>query len=96
MLEADRIKHKALRSFYATGNTKGINVDWVPKVERILQALDAMTHPEELYGVLGFDLHGLKGKRHGTWALKINKNYRVTFKWKDEGPYDVDMEDYHG
>lgn len=95
MLEADRIKNKALRNLYATGRPKGIKADWVAKIERILQALDAITHPTELYGVIGFGLHELKGDRQGTWALKINHNYRVTFKWGDEGPYDVDMEDYH-
>jgi proteic killer suppression protein len=96
MLEADRIKNKALRAYYSTGKPKGINADWLAKVRRILQALDAITQPEEFYGVLGFDLHELKGDRRGTWALRINKNHRVTFKWSDEGPYDVDMEDYHG
>ena len=38
----------------------------------------------------------LRGDRQGSWAVKINKNYRIIFRWSDQGPYDVDMEDYHG
>jgi proteic killer suppression protein len=96
MLEADRIRNKALRAFYEAGDARGINADWVRKVARILQALDAITHPEELRVLIGFGCHMLKGDRQGTWALKINKNHRVTFRLRDEGPYDVDVEDYHG
>lgn len=95
MLEADRIKHKALRAFYRTGEPIGLNADWVSRLKRMLQALDAITHPEELCGLPAWKAHQLKGDREGTWSLKVNHNYRVTFKWDDEGPFDVDLEDYH-
>jgi len=26
----------------------------------------------------------------------VNRNWRITFKWDDAGPFDVDLEDYHG
>ena len=48
MLESDRIKNKALRAYYETGDARGIKGDWFRKVARILQALDTITSPEEL------------------------------------------------
>ncbi len=68
----------------------------MPKVRRILQALDAIADPKELHGVVGFHAHVLKGDRKDTWSITVQGNWRVTFKWRDAGPYDVDLEDYHG
>lgn len=28
--------------------------------------------------------------------MSVNKNYRITFIWDDEGPYGVDLKDCHG
>ena len=43
----------------------------------------------------GLDLHELKGKRAGTWAVKISGNWRVTFKLYKGDIIDVNYEDYH-
>ncbi|SRR5579883_2104630 len=97
MLDSRRIKQRGLRLYYETANPKGIRADWVAKVRRILQALDAATDPSELSGIPSFHNHALKGNRKGTWSATIQGNWRITYKWrKDEGPYDVNMEDYHG
>jgi hypothetical protein len=39
----------------------------------------------------------LKGAMHGRYAVKVNKNWRITFAWHDFGPAatDIDYEDYH-
>jgi len=96
MLKGHDIKHKGLREFYVDHDPSGLNPDWVERAGRILEALDAITDPKELYGVPAYRLHQLKGKRKGTWSTRVSKNYRITFKWRDEGPYDVNLEDYHG
>ncbi|MBT7085456.1 MAG: peptidase, partial [Desulfobacterales bacterium] len=43
----------------------------------------------------GLKVHELKGKRAGTWAVKISGNWRVTFKLKKGDVLDVNYEDYH-
>lgn len=30
-----------------------------------------------------------------SWHVRINQQWRLTFKWGDEGPYDVKIEDPH-
>jgi proteic killer suppression protein len=43
----------------------------------------------------GLDLHPLKGSRKGTWAVKVNKNWRMTFKIQSGDAFDVGFEDDH-
>jgi proteic killer suppression protein len=43
----------------------------------------------------GSDLHALKGNLAGFWAVKINGNYRLIFRFEKEKAFDVDYIDYH-
>jgi proteic killer suppression protein len=43
----------------------------------------------------GLNLHELKGKRKGTYAVTASGNWRVTFEIMDGDVIDVDYEDYH-
>ena len=96
MLDGKDIKHKGLRRLWVDNDRSGVLAEWVEKAGRILHALDAAAHPQDLAGVPGFGLHPLKGNRKDTWSTTVSGNYRITFKWKNEGPYDVNLEDYHG
>ena len=42
-----------------------------------------------------FRLHPLKGDRKGEWAVIVQANWRVTFKFKDGKADEVNYEDYH-
>lgn len=95
MLSASGIKHKGLRRLATRGDSSKINSQWLPRVRRVLYALHAIGHPSEL-DIPGNDFHELKGDRKGTYSVKITGNYRITFRWSDDGPYAVDLEDYHG
>jgi toxin HigB-1 len=65
------------------------------QVERILNALSIACAPSEL-DFQGFGYHELRHDRKGTHAVWVTRNQRVTFKWDADGPYDVELEDYHG
>jgi toxin HigB-1 len=95
MLYARRISHRGLKLLFAKGDRSKIRQDWVDKIERILAALSVAVAPEEL-DIPGFGFHLLKHDRKGTYSVSVSGNYRVTFKWDSEGPYDVNLEDYHG
>jgi len=43
----------------------------------------------------GYRLHRLKGNRADTWSVTVSGNWRVTFMFKGEDAFDVDLEDYH-
>jgi len=40
-------------------------------------------------------LHLLRGKLNGYYALRINDQWRIVFRWKDGGAEDVKITDYH-
>jgi proteic killer suppression protein len=94
MLDVRRIKSKALKLF-AKGDASKVSPAWRSRIRQILSALNVAAHPAEL-NVPGFDFHELKGGRKGTFAVRVTGNWRVTFQWDDDGPFAVDLEDYHG
>jgi proteic killer suppression protein len=94
MLDVRRIKSKALKLF-AKGDASKVNPAWQSRIRQILSALHVAEHPADL-DIPGFDFHELKGDRKGTFAVKVTGNWRVTFGWDDDGPFAVDLEDYHG
>jgi len=95
MLVARRISHKGLKLLFARGDGRKLRPDWVAKSKRILNMLSVASAPSEL-NLPGFHFHELKGGRKGTYALTVSRNQRITFNWDPQGPYDVNLEDYHG
>jgi len=59
----------------------------------ILDLLDNIQSISDCGGVR--DFHELKGNRAGTYAMRVSRNYRITFRWDGQDVYDVDFENYH-
>ena len=43
----------------------------------------------------GNRLEALKGDRKGQHSIRVNQQWRVCFRWKESGPIDVEIVDYH-
>jgi toxin HigB-1 len=43
----------------------------------------------------GNRLEKLGGDRRGQYSIRINDQWRICFRWRDEGPWDVEIVDYH-
>jgi toxin HigB-1 len=43
----------------------------------------------------GNHLEELKGDRAGQYSIRINRQYRVCFDWRDGNAYQVEIVDYH-
>jgi toxin HigB-1 len=65
------------------------------KAERKLNVLNAATSLRDLAGVPGNRLESLGGDRRGQHSIRINDQWRVCFVWKEDGPHDVEIVDYH-
>jgi len=87
-------KHKGLQKFYETGSTAGIQPVHSQKLRLQLTALDTATILNDI-DLPGFRLHPLKGDMQDLWAIDVNKNWRLTFKFVDGDVYIVNYEDYH-
>ena len=40
-------------------------------------------------------LEALKGDRKGQWSLRVNRQWRICFRWQDGSALDVEIADYH-
>lgn len=94
-MEIESIRHKALRRFAETGDTRGLPAGVTGRLRNMLAYLVAIEATTELIVPPNFGAHLLKGDRAGTWALTITKNWRMTFRIDEGAIVDMDLEDYH-
>ena len=87
-------RHKGLSRYFQRSETKGIQAAHVPRINRILDLLEAAERVEEM-GMPGFGLHPLKGDNKGRWAVMVSGNWRITFAFIDGEAVEIDLEDYH-
>lgn len=65
------------------------------KAQRILDQINAAHFLEFLRIPPGNHLEKLSGKLSNFWSLRINAQWRIIFRWKDDDAYDVQIIDYH-
>jgi toxin HigB-1 len=87
-------KHKGLRDFFEADSKRGIPPQLSTRLRDRLDVIDAASTLEDI-GLPHFGLHELKGDRSGTWAVKVNKNWRITFVFGDGDASELNFEDYH-
>jgi len=63
--------------------------------ERKLVMLDSAVKLGDLAASPGNRLEKLSGDRAGQHSIRINDQWRICFTWKDDGPHDVEIVDYH-
>jgi len=88
------IRNKGLRLFYEKGDASKLQPQHAGKIRLILTRLEAATSPE-IMQVPGYDLHRLTGEWKGYWSVKVDKNFRILFRFEGENVHDVDYLDYH-
>lgn len=62
---------------------------------RKLGILDAATTVEDLRTPPGNRLEKLRGAREGQHSVRINRQWRICFRWRGGHAYDVEIVDYH-
>ena len=62
---------------------------------RKLAQLDAAHTLEFLRSSPGNWLEALQGSRAGQYSIRVNDQFRLSFRWTAAGPEDVEIVDYH-
>ena len=63
--------------------------------QRKLKILDVAAGLDDLRVPAGNRLERLKGDQVGRYSVRINDQYRMTFRWEQGDAYEVRVEDYH-
>jgi len=57
--------------------------------------VEAATAIQDLSSPPANRLEKLKGSKKEFWSIRINDQWRIIFKWLDDGPHEVEITDYH-
>ncbi|MBI4581323.1 MAG: type II toxin-antitoxin system RelE/ParE family toxin [Planctomycetes bacterium] len=66
-----------------------------PVIRRKLDALHRARTLQDLRLPAGNRLEALKGDRAGRFSIRVNEQYRITFRFEDGHADEVTCEDYH-
>ena len=65
------------------------------KIRRLFDQINASTKIETLRVPPSNHLEKLKGNLKNYWSIRINIQWRITFKWENGEAIDLDILDYH-
>ena len=75
--------HKGLKLFFETGNKSGIQPQHEQKLRLQLGVLDSAKSKSDI-NVPAWRLHELKGQLKDHYAITVNGNWRLTFRFDGE------------
>ena len=87
-------KHKGLAELFKTGSARKVQTKHVARLKLILTLSNAATHAGQL-NAPGLRLHPLNGKPIGRYAVWVDENVRVIFRFEAKHAVEVDYGDYH-
>ncbi len=79
---------------FTTGSTAGIQAMHAKRLRLILAQLNQTRSIDDM-NIPTFRLHPLKGNRKGIWAVTVQANWRITFRFIEGNAEVVNYEDYH-
>lgn len=90
----ESFRHKRLKNLYERGERRGLPAENIERLERVIAALDEARTLDDLTNP-SFRLHPLTGDLAGQWSIRVNRNWRIVFRFEDGRATEVDLLDYH-
>jgi proteic killer suppression protein len=90
----ESFRHKGLKRLYHDGDRKLLPPDMIKRVEVLFGYLDAASTLDDL-SIPSLKLHQLTGARKEEWAVSVNGNWRIVFRFENGAAKDLNFEDYH-
>jgi len=87
-------RDRATRRFFE-GQRVAAFQGFAKQAVRRLVLLDSAETLRDLAMLPSNRLEALRGGRGGQHSIRINVQWRVCFRWTDDGPRDVEIVDYH-
>ncbi|ASJ76749.1 type II toxin-antitoxin system RelE/ParE family toxin [Granulosicoccus antarcticus] len=87
-------KDKKTARFFEGEDVKDFR-SFVDQLARRLTYLNEVEELLDLRELRSNRIEALVGKRKGQYSIRINKQWRLCFRWGPDGPEDVEVVDYH-
>lgn len=87
-------RHKGLEVYFNTGRMSGIQPIHANRLRELLTVLNVATSPKDL-AKPSWRLHGLQGDRAGFYAVTVQANWRLAFRFEGQDVELLDYLDYH-
>ena len=86
---------KRTSAVFAGRTGKGMDSRIARAARRKLQRLDVAAALTDLRDPPGNRLERLHGDRADQWSIRVNDQWRICFRWREDGAHDVELVDYH-
>lgn len=86
---------KQTKELFLTGKSKRLQPDMLRRAVRRLEYIDLAVCLDDLKAPPSNHPHALKGAREGQYAISINDQWRICFRFTEGDAYDVEITDYH-
>ena len=83
------------QELYVTGKAKRVSIELAKRAARQLEYVDLANRLDDLKVPPGNRLHALEGNRSGQYAICVNDQWRICFRFVDGDAYEVEFCDYH-
>ncbi|OGT81778.1 MAG: plasmid maintenance system killer protein [Gammaproteobacteria bacterium RIFCSPLOWO2_02_FULL_61_13] len=90
-----KFKDKNTEAVFKGEFVKGVDGKIQQRAREKLKYLDSAGNLRDLMIPPSNQLEPLKGDRKGQYSIRINKQWRVCFNWKDGDAFDAEIADYH-
>jgi len=87
-------RHKGLAEFFRKGSTRKVQAKHAKRLKMILTMLNVATRAAQM-DAPGLRVHPLHGKLEGSFAVDVDENFRVIFRFEEGHAVEVDYGDYH-
>ena len=86
---------KRTAAIYKGVAVRSLHPDMQKRARLKLMALDAADSFDDLGSQHGNQLHMLRGDRQGQYSIRVNRQWRICFFWRDGRAHEVEVVDYH-
>lgn len=86
---------KRTAAVFANRRPKGFPTDILTAARKKLLIIDGAVRLEDTNIPPGNRLEALRGDRAGRYSIRVNDQWRVCFVWREDGPHEVEIVDYH-
>jgi proteic killer suppression protein len=88
-------KDRETERLFRSGQSRRIGADLQHRAMLRLRRVDLAERIEDLLEPPSHMLEKLSGDRQGSWSIRVNRQWRICFRWQDGHAWDVEMIDYH-